>query len=114
MTNCLACGEPTNTNGPPYRCAYCGEFVCADHRLPENHGCSGSRLPSGESAEGRPARSRNLDDRSLPGSTPDSLHGVADSSPDVAVDGSIKSDPEPEDSTSSQSGLLDRVLNWFR
>ncbi len=25
----------------PFRCKYCGKYFCRDHRLPENHGCSG-------------------------------------------------------------------------
>lgn len=52
--------------------------------------------------------------RRFRGSTPDSVHGMTDSSPDVAVDGSIKSDSELEDSTRSHPGLLSRILNWFR
>lgn len=28
--------------GMPYRCNYCGSSYCKDHRLPENHNCSGS------------------------------------------------------------------------
>ncbi|MEM3637588.1 MAG: AN1-type zinc finger domain-containing protein [Conexivisphaerales archaeon] len=23
----------------PFKCSYCGEYFCADHRLPENHAC---------------------------------------------------------------------------
>jgi Zn-dependent protease len=25
--------------GLPFRCNYCGEYFCSDHRLPENHAC---------------------------------------------------------------------------
>lgn len=25
----------------PYTCKFCGELFCGDHRLPENHECSG-------------------------------------------------------------------------
>ncbi len=25
----------------PFRCKYCGKYYCRDHRLPENHGCTG-------------------------------------------------------------------------
>jgi hypothetical protein len=25
----------------PYRCKFCGETFCSDHRLPENHECIG-------------------------------------------------------------------------
>lgn len=25
----------------PFRCSYCGEYFCAEHRLPEKHGCPG-------------------------------------------------------------------------
>ncbi|MCX8203401.1 MAG: hypothetical protein N3H32_03690, partial [Nitrososphaeria archaeon] len=23
----------------PFKCAYCGQYHCAEHRLPEAHGC---------------------------------------------------------------------------
>ena len=38
--SCAICGEGTTL---PFRCKFCGGLFCADHRLPENHNCSGLR-----------------------------------------------------------------------
>ncbi|MGP8322920.1 MAG: rhomboid family intramembrane serine protease [Methanosarcinaceae archaeon] len=39
MTNeCWICGK---REAMPYTCRYCGKTYCADHRLPEQHGCAG-------------------------------------------------------------------------
>lgn len=39
MTNeCWICGK---REAMPYKCRYCGKTYCADHRLPEQHGCTG-------------------------------------------------------------------------
>ena len=39
MTNeCWICGKQ---EAMPYRCRYCGKTYCSDHRLPEQHGCTG-------------------------------------------------------------------------
>lgn len=39
MTNeCWICGKQ---EAMPYKCRYCGKTYCADHRLPEQHGCAG-------------------------------------------------------------------------
>ncbi|MFB6143469.1 MAG: rhomboid family intramembrane serine protease [Halorientalis sp.] len=38
MATCDACGKAENM---PYQCRHCGGTFCADHRLPENHGCPG-------------------------------------------------------------------------
>lgn len=38
MPRCDRCGASTDL---PYRCDYCGGSHCSEHRLPENHGCSG-------------------------------------------------------------------------
>ncbi|MEM4281666.1 MAG: AN1-type zinc finger domain-containing protein [Candidatus Caldarchaeum sp.] len=38
MTRCLVCGVDELL---PFRCRYCGGDYCAEHRLPEKHGCSG-------------------------------------------------------------------------
>jgi len=37
---CDYCGKPAYM---PYRCRYCGGRFCPEHRLPENHECSGLR-----------------------------------------------------------------------
>lgn len=38
MATCDECGAYENL---PYQCHRCGRTFCADHRLPENHGCPG-------------------------------------------------------------------------
>ncbi len=43
---CHFCGQ--EKEGLPFKCNYCGEFFCGDHRLPENHACprvGGALLP---------------------------------------------------------------------
>jgi len=34
---CQYCGKNIDL---PFKCPFCGGYFCADHRLPENHGCS--------------------------------------------------------------------------
>jgi len=34
--NCRMCGQETFL---PFRCPYCGDMFCTEHRLPENHSC---------------------------------------------------------------------------
>ena len=41
MTTCTECGDDISGDGSPYRCSYCNQPVCSDHRLPENHACTG-------------------------------------------------------------------------
>ncbi len=38
MAQCDECGRHEQL---PYQCRRCGETFCAEHRLPENHGCPG-------------------------------------------------------------------------
>ena len=38
MAKCDVCGKDENM---PYNCRHCGGTYCGDHRLPENHDCSG-------------------------------------------------------------------------
>ena len=38
MAKCDLCGAYENL---PYRCRYCGGVYCGEHRLPENHSCTG-------------------------------------------------------------------------
>jgi len=38
MARCSYCGTEEMM---PFRCKFCGQPHCADHRLPENHGCLG-------------------------------------------------------------------------
>jgi len=38
MVKCAVCGKEVLM---PFKCAYCGEYFCAEHRLPEKHNCPG-------------------------------------------------------------------------
>ena len=37
LTKCAACGVEVDL---PFRCNYCENYYCPDHRLPENHDCT--------------------------------------------------------------------------
>lgn len=93
----------------PYRCAYCGEAVCPDHRLPENHGCTGERLPAGETPENREPKPVRLTEGQTVGTTP---IDVGESSPDVAVDGSVEMDDIEQSKESEQDSWWRRLLPW--
>lgn len=113
MAGCHVCGAPTSENGPRYRCAYCGELVCETHRLPENHDCTGERLDDDESPMGRGPKPMDLTGKHFPGRTPESKHQKTDSSPDVAVDGSIKgAETEEHDEEPEQTSWWKRLLPW--
>src|SRR4030067_2049656 len=36
MIHCCLCGKESQL---PFRCSYCDELFCAEHRLPESHNC---------------------------------------------------------------------------
>lgn len=36
IVKCSYCGEEVYL---PFKCPYCGQYFCAEHRLPENHNC---------------------------------------------------------------------------
>jgi hypothetical protein len=38
MGECSYCGSKESL---PFKCKFCGEQFCGDHRLPENHNCYG-------------------------------------------------------------------------
>jgi len=38
MAKCAVCGKEILM---PFKCSYCGEYFCAEHRLPEKHNCPG-------------------------------------------------------------------------
>ncbi|WP_410766213.1 AN1-type zinc finger domain-containing protein [Haloferax sp. DFSO60] len=113
MVNCHVCGTPTNKNGPPYRCAYCGNLVCEAHRLPENHRCTGERLDDDESPKGRGPKPMDLSARDFPGHIPESKHQKTDSSPDVAIDGSIQyAENVDQDVGTEKKSWWRRILPW--
>lgn len=37
----MRCGVCGRDELLPFKCAYCGEFFCAEHRIPEKHSCPG-------------------------------------------------------------------------
>jgi hypothetical protein len=46
MVECPVCGKDVLM---PFECNFCGKYFCEEHRLPENHACSGApaRTPLG-------------------------------------------------------------------
>lgn len=63
---CHFCGQ--KKEGLPFRCNYCGEFFCGEHRLPENHACprvGGPKQP-GHADVQRYSPQSSPDRRSLP------------------------------------------------
>lgn len=108
-SNCLVCSSPTAVDGLPYRCAYCGKAVCPDHRLPENHGCSGDRLPDNESPEGREPQPVRLEQNQTVGTTPTD---TGQSSPDVATDGSVAGGDQSQSDDSDAESWWRRLLPW--
>jgi len=127
MVSCDYCGESTGELA--FECNYCGKSFCQSHRLPEAHDCaniSSTRPPTsaGEEADAFINRSRgaasadeidlkNLRERAKSETTPYSVIEVEqtvgttpepdfDSSPDVAVDGSIARENEAVEVTTKE------------
>jgi len=46
MSICTICGKKELM---PFKCKFCGNTYCSEHRLPENHGCSGLEIYKEES-----------------------------------------------------------------
>jgi len=109
VESCVVCDSPTSTNEMPYRCAYCGDSVCTDHRLPENHNCSGERLPAEEIPEDRNPQPMDPEDVTTIGTTPDE---IGQSSPDVALDGSIAGNKSAEKEEEKSASWWRRLLPW--
>jgi hypothetical protein len=130
MPSCEYCGEATERLA--YECDYCGESFCRSHRIPESHDCSGisnARPPTSAAHESdafgdlsRGAQSaQDVDLAQLrerakaeaegqPYSVVDLQHTVSttpepdyDSTPDVAVDGSIKRKRSTKQTPTSES-----------
>ncbi|WP_082230115.1 AN1-type zinc finger domain-containing protein [Halorubrum lipolyticum] len=107
--SCVVCGSASTSDGMPYRCAYCGEPVCPEHRLPENHSCTGERLPEDETPRDRSPQPMHPDDVTTMGTTPDN---IGQSSPDVALDGSIAGDQPSDSDESTTKSWWRRLLPW--
>jgi Zn-dependent protease len=54
MARCMKCGARAEL---PFVCSYCGGRFCAEHRLPESHGCPGLAKARAPRLEMPPARS---------------------------------------------------------
>ena len=50
MAHCAECGKDVTM---PYRCKFCSQHFCDDHRLPENHSCPGLEEYKRKRREGR-------------------------------------------------------------
>ncbi|MGQ9641467.1 MAG: AN1-type zinc finger domain-containing protein [Candidatus Bathycorpusculaceae bacterium] len=48
---CQKCGREVFL---PFRCPYCGDYFCSEHRLPENHNCPQMELARAPKEETRP------------------------------------------------------------
>lgn len=69
MATCTECGDDVSEGGSPYRCSYCDQPVCSEHRLPENHACRGilsAKKPQEAGSDNRalPPNSRTTGQRS--------------------------------------------------
>jgi len=102
------CPDCASEDGFKYSCNYCGEVFCPRHRLPEIHDCPEENRYQHRSSSTPPkpswdSPSRGLDAETYetiepdvtPGRTPDPEEIIDDTSPDVALDGSI-ADEETE------------------
>lgn len=107
--SCIVCKSSASSDGMPYRCAYCGDPVCPEHRLPENHGCSGERLPADETPRDRSPQPMGSEDVTTMGTTPDD---IGQSSPDVALDGSIAGDQQTGPDEEKTERWWRRLLPW--
>ena len=56
MVQCDRCGRDVDL---PFRCNYCGGYFCADHRLPEFHGCTGLYRERARASAGRTSTERH-------------------------------------------------------
>ena len=107
--SCVVCGSVSSPDGLAYRCAYCGDPVCPDHRLPENHSCTGERLPADETPENRSPQPMDPEDVTTMGTTPDD---IGQSSPDVALDGSIAGTQQNDSKEETTEAWWRRLLPW--
>lgn len=108
--------ECDGDEGLAYRCNECGELICSSHRLPENHACIGllpaddltfeERIRDVAAVEGTTPDGIDLSDDQILGTTSEPDY---ESSPDVAVDGSIKRSGESTGPDSDSTGLLGRL-----
>lgn len=65
MVNCSFCGRKIEGYSF-WRCHYCGEYFCGEHRLPENHNCIGVPRDWDTYREERAKRERRVPVREFP------------------------------------------------
>lgn len=125
VDDCAVCGE----SGELLRdCKYCTGVYCPDHALPESHDCPGvaeiedrdewfrdreTNVPTYRGEEVRPRPEPLTSDEVT---TYGSVEADFESSPDVAVDGSIVRDDETDSDAQSNDGhgLLTRVVTALK
>ncbi|TKX74019.1 hypothetical protein EXE46_11350 [Halorubrum sp. GN11_10-6_MGM] len=107
--SCVVCGSATSSDGMLYRCAYCGDPVCPDHRLPENHGCTGEHLDEDETPEDRGPQPMDPEEVTTMGTTPED---IGQSSPDVALDGSIAGEQSTDSDEEGSESWWRKLLPW--
>lgn len=139
MATCEYCSEPTERL--TYKCSYCGEVFCKSHRVPESHDCSRLSDATSPTSVGQSANAElshgttSVEDLGLselrqraeaeaegePYSVADVGHTVGtspepdyDTSPDVAIDGSVKDEEsEGEEATSGPSNHTEKGRKWL-
>ncbi|MFB6075639.1 MAG: rhomboid family intramembrane serine protease [Candidatus Aenigmatarchaeota archaeon] len=62
---CSYCGKDLDEEGMPFKCKFCSEYFCAEHRLPENHDCPGldeykKKRSKGKDMTYEPFKKKNL------------------------------------------------------
>jgi|AntDeeMinimDraft_5_1070356.scaffolds.fasta_scaffold52546_1 hypothetical protein len=105
MARCQYCRD----EGARFRCNWCGQTVCGQHRLPENHGCDGSQYQVSDDQEAA-VEPIDRDAIGRTGGRPTGDFG--ESSPDVRPDGSIVRDDKDDEDDEQERSLVDRLLFW--
>lgn len=119
MPTCGVCGDELTH---PYRCSHCGLTVCEAHRLPENHGCDAPtaavplshRRQHDPGAEGiESPEPMELDERHRGAA---SAEPTFESSPGVALDGSVSRDDDDggEGESTAERAARGGLLAWLR
>lgn len=105
MARCQYCRD----EAARFRCNWCGQAVCGQHRLPENHDCDGSHY---QARDDEKAAVEPMDSTSIGRTGGRPAADFGESSPDVARDGSIVRDDDSDEEDEQNRSLLDRLLFW--
>lgn len=104
MAACDICGDDKDFS---YTCRRCEGQFCGYHRHPESHDCDGGLVGDYKQKESGP------DSLEVDQPTPTkAVEEIGDSSPDVAVDGSLKS--KPSETSPGQQQDTEHRSNPFR